>query len=48
MFQICDPWGGASFDLRGIIWTTLVEVHQEMLHTKYQSSAPSTFREEEF
>ena len=23
----CDPWGGASFDPRGIKWTNLVEVH---------------------
>ena len=48
MFQTCDPRGGAQFDPRGIIWTTLVEVHLEMLHTKYQSSAPSSFREEKF
>ena len=48
MFQTCDPRDGAQFDLRGIIWTTLVEVHQEMLHTKYQTSAPSSFRKEEF
>ena len=26
----------------------LVEVHKELLHTKYQSSSPSSFREEEF
>ena len=26
-FRTCDPWGGASFDPRGIIWTTLVEVN---------------------
>ena len=45
VFQTCDPQGGTSFDPRGIICTTLVE---EMLHTKYQSSAPSSFREEEF
>ena len=25
-----------------------VEVHKEMLYTKYQSSRPSSFREEEF
>ena len=48
MFQTCDPRGGAQFDPRGIIWTTLVEVHLEMLHMKYQSSAPSSFREENF
>ena len=48
MFQTCDPWGGANFDPRGIICTNLVEVHYEMLHTKYQSFAPSGFREEDF
>ena len=46
MFQTCDPQGGASFDPRGIIWTILVEVNSEMLHTKYQRSAPSSFRED--
>ena len=45
-----DPQGqgGASFDPRGILWTNLVEVHKEMLHTKYQISTPSSFREEKF
>ena len=44
----CDPWSWASFDLRGIIWTNLVEVHKEILYTKYQSSRPFSFKEEEF
>ena len=44
----CDPWSGASSVPRGIIRTNLVEVCKEMLHTKYQSSWPSTFRKEEF
>ena len=48
MFQTCDPQGGASFDPRSILWTTLVEVHKEMPHTKYQISTPSSFREEKF
>ena len=39
------PRGRASFDPRGIIWTILVQVHYEMLHTKYQSSALSSFTE---
>ena len=34
------PRVGANLDPRSIIWTNLVEVHQEMLHTKYQSSSP--------
>ena len=33
----CDPRGGANTDPRGIIWTNLVEVHKEMLQTKYQA-----------
>ena len=48
MFQTCDTPGRASFDPRSIIWTILVEVHYKMLHTKYQSSAPSSFREDKF
>ena len=44
----CGPRGGASFDPRGIIWTNLVAVHKEMLYTKYESSRPSSLREQEF
>ena len=44
----CDSRGGANIDPRDIIWTNLVEVHKEVPHTKYQSSVPSSFREEEF
>ena len=44
----CEPpGGGVSFDPRGTTWTNLVEVHKEMLCTKYQSSRPSSFKEEE-
>ena len=46
--QTCDPCGRASFDPWGIIYKILVEVHKEMLHTKYQNSTPSIFREDEF
>ena len=42
------PPGRANLDPRGIIWTNLVGVNMEILHTKYQSSMPSIFREEEF
>ena len=42
------PQGGVSFDLKGIIWIKLIKVHKEMLNTKYRSSNPSSFREEEF
>ena len=44
----CDPRGGTNTGPRGIILTNLVEVHKEMLHTKNQSFAPSSFRDEEF
>ena len=46
--QNCDPWGRTSFDPRGIIGSKLVEVHKEMLFTKYESSRLSSLREEEF
>ena len=48
MFRFVTPRGCASFDPRDIIWTNFVEVHKEMLYTKYQSSRPSSFRDEEF
>ena len=44
----CDPQGGASFDPWRIIWIPLVEVHKDMRYTKYESSMPSSFTEEEF
>ena len=47
----CDPRGEASFDPRSIIciiWTNLVDVHREMLKTKYQRSISSSFRGKEF
>ena len=46
MFKIVTPRGRASFDPRDIIRRNLVEVHKEMLNTKYQSSTPSNFRDE--
>ena len=45
--QSCDHPCWANFDPRGIICSNLVKVYKEMLHTKYQSSTPSSFREEE-
>ena len=39
---------GVIFGPMGIIQTTLVEVHKVMLHTKYQSSRPYGFRQEDF
>ena len=46
--KACDLWGMAIFGTRGLIWTNLVEVHQMMLHTKYQGSRPCGFRQEDF
>ena len=46
--QNCDPRSGACFDPRGLICANLVEVHKEILYTKYQSSTTSSFREQEF
>ena len=36
------------FGLRGIICTNLLEVHKVMQHTKYQSSRPYGFGQEDF
>ena len=48
MFECVTPGGRASFDPMTIISTILVEVYNEMLHTKYQSSTHSSFSEEKF
>ena len=47
-FQTCEPRGRANFDPRGIKCPNLVEVYKQILHTKYQSSMPSSFREDNF
>ena len=44
----CDPRGRISFDPKGIVWIKLIKVHKEMHKTKYQSTNPSSFREEKF
>ena len=43
-----DPRGGASFDPRGMVGRIYKEDHYTLLHTKYQSSAPCGFEEEDF
>ena len=48
MFQLVTPRVGANLHPRSIIWTNLVEVHQKMLHTKYQSSSPYGLGQEDF
>ena len=35
-----DPWGGANFDHRAIIWAILVEAHQMRLHAKFGKPRP--------
>ena len=42
------PPGRAIFCTRGTIWTNLVDVYLMMLHTQYQGSRPSGFRQEDF
>ena len=43
-----DPRSGATFDPRGMIDRIYIEDHQTLLHTKYESSGPCGFREEDF
>ena len=43
-----DPRGGAIFDPRGMIGRIYIEDHLTLLHTKYESSGPCGFREEDF
>ena len=42
------PQTETIFGPRGIIWPNLVEVHQMMLHSKYQGSRSACFRQEDF
>ena len=51
LYGLCkttDPRHRAIFDLRAIILTNLIEVHQMKLHIKYQRPGPSGFRKEDF
>ena len=51
LFLCSNLWptgSGVSFNPKLIIWIKLINVHNEMLNTKYQSSNPSSFREVEF
>ena len=43
-----DPRGGAIFDPRGMVVRIYKEDHYTLLHTKYESSEPCGFREEDF
>ena len=54
MFSHCksmganDPLGGAIFDTRGMVGRIYKEDHYTLLHTKYESSGPCGFGEEDF
>ena len=43
-----DPWGGAIFVPRGMVGRIYKEDHYTLLHTKYESSGPCGFGEEDF
>ena len=43
-----DPRGGAILDPRCMIGRIYKEDHYKLLHTKYESSGPCGFREEDF
>ena len=43
-----DSWGMASLGPRGLIGRSYVGDHETLLHTKYISSGPHGFREEDF
>ena len=43
-----DPRGGAIFDPRGMVVRIYKEDHYTLLHTKYESSEPCGFGEEDF
>ena len=43
-----DPWGGAIFVPRGMVSRIYKEDHYTLLYTKYESSVPCGFGEEDF
>jgi len=47
-FKIVTPGAGSISTPGGIIWTTLVEDLKMKLYTKYESSGPCSFRQEDF
>ena len=46
--ETIDPRGMAKFDPRGMIGIIYNGDYQTLLHTKYRSSGPSGFRDEDF
>ena len=43
-----DPWGRACMDPRGMVGRIYKEEHYTLLQTKYESSGPCGFGEEDF
>ena len=48
VFPMTPPRGGARMDPRGTVGRIYKEDHYTLLHTKYESSGPSGFGEEDF
>ena len=48
VFLIVSLWGGSIFDPRGMIGRIYKEDHYMLLLTKYESSGPCGFGEEDF
>ena len=42
------PWGKARIDPRSTVGSIYIEDHYTLLHTKYESSRPCGFGEEDF
>ena len=47
-FSHDTPWDGARIDPRGMVGRIYKEDHYTLLHTKYESSGPCGFGEEDF
>ena len=43
-----DPRGGPFFDTTGMVVRIYIENHNTLLHTKYESSGPCGFGEEDW
>ena len=48
LWKLMTPLGGAIFDPRGMVGRIYKEDHYTLLHTKYKSSGPCGFGEEDF
>ena len=45
MIQTQTAWGVAILEPKALNWTNLVKDHKAMLHTKFQASEPSSYKE---